>query len=366
MLSFVRFSFLLILVITSSSLVTYAQVCSQKAGPAVEMQIRLSFDDRSAFQGDSINTGSVNVQNDASHRAGSASAETQNAGANMQIRVQLQDAFGSSSLQESSPSSDGRVTFRVCSKVNYRVRVFGPDIDEALVEGVDPGRTDRIMNIVLHHKRSTLQSNAGTATVSATRLQVPPKAQKELDHGNSALADGRLKDAQKNFEKAIEIYPEFDQAYNNLGVVLMQTGDSKGGEVAFSKAIAINDHFARAYVNLAKIRLSEKNYQKAEDLLRKATSADPLNAQTLFLAEEAAFFQGKGDQVIADARKIHTLDHEKYALCHFMAARALEGKSLHDQALEEYRLFLKEAPNDPNAKTAQLEIKQIQKNRETH
>ena len=364
MSSSVRSSLLLTLV--SFALLAQGQMCSQKAGPAVEMQIRLSFDDRSAFQGDSINTGSVNVQNDASHRTGSASAETQNAGANMQIRVQLQDAFGSSALQENSPGSDGRVTFRVCSKVNYRVRVFGPDIDEALVEGVDPGRTDRIMNIMLHHKRSTVQPNASTAMVSARRLQVPPKAQKELDHGNNALADGRLKDAQKNFEKAIELYPEFDQAYNNLGVVLMQTGDGKGGEAAFSKAIEINDHFARAYVNLAKIRLSEKKYPAAEELLRKATTADPLNVQALFLAEEAAFFQGKGDQVIADARKIHTLDHEKFALCHFMAARALEGQSFHDQALEEYRLFLKEAPTDPNAQTAQREVKQIQKNREAH
>jgi len=344
----------------------HAQFCSQKAGPAVEMQIRLSFDDRSAFQGESVNSGSVNVQNDAAHRTGSASAEARNAGADMQIRVQLQDAFGSSTLQESSPSSDGRVTFRVCSKVNYRVRVFGPDIDEALVEGVDPGRTDRIMNIMLHHKRSTVQPNASTAMVSAKRLQIPPKAQKELDHGNDALADGRLKDAQKRFEKAIEIYPEFDQAYNNLGVVLMQTGDSKGGEAAFAKAIEINDHFARAYVNLAKIRLSERKYPAAEDLLRKATSADPLNAQALFLAEEAAFFQGKGDQVIADAHKIHTLDHEKFALCHFMAARALEGKGLHDQALDEYHLFLKEAPSDPNVQTAQREMKQIQRNRDSH
>src|SRR5438094_7244475 len=118
--------------VVSSTVMGYAQFCSQKAGPAVEMQIRLAFDDRSAFQGDSINTGSVNVQNDASHRSGSASAESRNAGSDMQIRVQLQDAFGSSTLQESSPSSDGRVTFRVCSKVNYRVRVFGPDIDESL------------------------------------------------------------------------------------------------------------------------------------------------------------------------------------------------------------------------------------------
>src|SRR5262249_33621352 len=154
-----------------------------------------------------------------------ASAEARNAGADMQIRVQLQDAFGSSTLQESSPSSDGRVTFRVCSKVNYRVRVFGPDIDEALVEDVDPGRTDRIMNIMLHHKRSTVQPNAGTAMVSAKRLQVPPKAQKELDKGNEALKNKRLDDARSHYTKAIELYPGFDEAENNLGITLMQEGD---------------------------------------------------------------------------------------------------------------------------------------------
>jgi hypothetical protein len=338
----------------------HAQFCSQKAGPAVEMQIRLSFDDRSAFQGESANTGSVNVQNDAAHRGGSASAETRNAGADMQIRVQLQDAFGSSTLQESSPGSDGRVTFRVCSKVNYRVRVFGPDIDEALVEGVDPGRTDRIMNIMLHHKRSAVQPNTSAAMVSARRLQVPAKAQKELEKGDKALKNKKLADARRYYTKAIELYPGFDEAENNLGITLMQEGDRSAGKAAFERAVAINDHFAPAYVNLAKIAVDEKRFTDAYALAKQALATEPLSPGGLFVATEAAFFTGDYNQTVGYTHSLHSLPHKQYALAHFLAAKSLEAQNQPAAAIGEYQNFLTEDSLDPNAERARERLRLLQ------
>jgi tetratricopeptide (TPR) repeat protein len=345
-----------------------AQVCNQNAGAPVEMQVRLTFADNTTL-GDPQYTGH-SAEDESSQRGNTTGSDHPvNQAANMQIRVRLQDPSGSN-LREASPNSEGLVVFHTCSLLVYRVSVYGADIEDTAVDDLQPGRGDRVTTIVLRRKKTQSELKAANTTmVDAKRLHVPAKAQKELDKGNSALAAGDFKDARKGFEKAIELYPEFDQAYNNLGVVLMQTGEPEAGEKAFLKAVELNDHFARAYINLAKIRLSQRKYADAEDLLVKALTSDPLNAQAVFLEEEAAFFSGKMDQVIADARKLHTLEHEKYGLGHFLAGKALQSKGQIDEAAAEYKTFLKEAPDDPNATAARSAIKQIgeqQKNETRH
>jgi len=324
-------------------------LCGRTTGSAIDMQIRLSFEDNGA-EGESGN-GSIDIQNDSAHRQGNASEARNIDFATMQIRVQLQDAQGVP-LQETTPRSDGKVTLRVCSRSAYRVRVTGADIEESVADDVQPGRGDRIMTMVLHHKGNNQKSKPGKGTISVNRLRVPKKAQKELEQGNRALAKGKLEDAKRDFERAIEFYPAYDQAYNNLGVVLMQTGDRETGQQAFEKAVALNDHFAHAYLNLAKIAIDDKQYAKACDLARKSLSSEPLNPGALFVAAEASFFTHSFSDTVTYTRTLHTLPHEKFALAHFLSGKGLEAQNLPAQALAEYELFLKEDPSDSNAPKA--------------
>ena len=41
-----------------------------------------------------------------------------------------------------------------------------------------------------------------------------------LHQGVTAQKEGKLEEAEKSYKKAIEIKPDFVEAYNNLGVVL--------------------------------------------------------------------------------------------------------------------------------------------------
>ena len=349
--------FLVVLGVANSS-VAQSLMCGRTAGAPVDMQIRLTFDESAAEEG-SENAGGVDIQNDSAHRAGNAS---QTAGVDfttMQIRVQLQDAQGVP-LQETTPRSDGKVTLRVCSRSAYRLRVTGADIEESVADDVQPGRGDRLMTIVLHHKGSKQKPKAGKGTIAVNRLRVPKKAQKELEQGDRELAKGHLQRAKASFEKAIEIYPSYDQAYNNLGVALMQTGDRQGGKQAFEKAVALNDHFARAYLNLAKIAIDDKQYAKACELARKSLSSEPLNPAALFVAAEASFFTRSFSDTVTYTRTLHTLPHEQFALAHFLSGKGLEAQSLPAQALSEYELFLKEDPSDSNAPKALEAIRALQ------
>ena len=61
---------------------------------------------------------------------------------------------------------------------------------------------------------------------------------------------GKLKDAEFSYRKAIEIKPDFAEAYYNLGNVLRDLGKLQDAEKSYRKAIEINPNFAYAYYNI--------------------------------------------------------------------------------------------------------------------
>ncbi len=271
----------------------------------------------------------------------------------MQIRVQVIGDSGSTT-GEKSPNSEGYASFNVVGEIRqgqnrffpgYRVRVFGPDIEETWAENVQPGIGDRFLNITIRRKgeKAEKQPKDSKSTVSASALAIPGKAQKEFDKGNEALSDDKLDKAKEHFQKAAELYPNFDLAYNNLGVVLMKMGDKAGGKQAFEKALAINEKSARAYVNLAKIDVQEQKYEDAIALFNRSLSIEPLNTEALNGVCQSGVLVKKFDQVVGAAKKIHSLPHDNLPMCHFAAGLAYQNLNKPADALAEYNLYLKEA-----------------------
>ncbi len=289
----------------------------------------------------------------------------------MQIRVQVLNSDGST-VGEQSPNSEGLVRMRVLGSVGsglrreyavYRIRVFGAEIDEAWLEDVEPGRGGSMVTIQIHRKGDKEhEEKGGGATVSAASLAAPPKAQNELEKGNDFLAKKDYVSALAHFQKATDIYPKFDQAWNNLGVVKVKMGDTTGGQAAFQKALDTNDKFARAYVNLARIDMMNHDYAKAGERLTKSLSLEPLNPDALSMSCEAALIEGKTTEVVSASVRLHSLPHEGYALCHFAAGLAYTNLNKPEDAVKEYEMFVKETPGDSAlVQKAQANIAELNK-----
>jgi tetratricopeptide (TPR) repeat protein len=325
-----------------------------------QMQIQLTIEAAMDDSADS-NVGVADAANNSTHGSGSSSGEhSHQFSPDMNIRVELQDSFGTR-VGDAVPNGEGRASFTVCPRAEFRLRVTGSFIEEATAENLSPGRGDHMVNIALHRKGDrNANKKGGKGAVSASRLRIPRSAQKEMDRGNAALAGKDLPSARSHFEKAIALYKDFDQAYNNLGVVLMQQGDLAGGETAFAKAISVNDHFARALTNLARIALDRKDFGKALTLAQRSLSSEPLNPKTLLVGTEAAYFSGDYDTAVGFVRTLHSLPHQGMGLAHYLSGRSLEKQGHYQQAISEYHTFLAEDPNDPNVSQAQMAISELE------
>ena len=84
----------------------------------------------------------------------------------------------------------------------------------------------------------------------------------------------------KCFNESIKINPNFDVAYNNLGIVLRDLGKSDEAEKNFLKSIDLNPKNSDPYNNLGLI-YKEKDLKKAQVFFEKSLEINPKNFLTL-------------------------------------------------------------------------------------
>jgi tetratricopeptide (TPR) repeat protein len=84
-----------------------------------------------------------------------------------------------------------------------------------------------------------------------------------------------------------------------------------------------------------------------------------LNAWALAYSAYAELQLHKFNDAIAHARKAHSVPRDGLASVHSVAGRALEEKQQMTEALEEYRLYLREDANGRDAERAHKAIARL-------
>jgi len=269
-----------------------------------------------------------------------------------QVQVQLLSA-GNTPLGEQFTSGMGEVKFPGLAPGRYLLRVSGTMIEDSVseFEVIGEGFQTEYVYVKLLASKPAAASRQGT--VSAQTLNVTEKARKELEKGNEEVRRQQWAAAELHFRRAIEAYPDYAAAYNNLGVVCMQTKDYACARDGWEKAVQLDSGNAQAFFNLARLRTAEGNFESAEALLQKSLAIDPTNSEGLLLLGNTELMLGKFDLALLYARKVDTVSHQGAPVAHLIAGNALEGQKKFEEAAAEYRALLQEAPNDPAAARAQ-------------
>jgi len=277
--------------------------------------------------------------------------------------VELMDAVGgSSALDKQITDQDGRVEFNTITGA-HRIRITGDDIHP--YEGdfeIVPTESYHIENIGVRRKSEGGTTSAEAMnTVPAIRLKIPDSARKEFENGSKAREEQRWGESREHFQAAVDLYPDYDLAYNGLGVACSQLNDIPAARRAFLKATELNDKFAGAQRNLARILLSERNYQEVASLLNRSLNVEPMNAWALTNAAYAELQLHRFKEAAEHALRVHGLPHDGLANAHVIAGYALEALGQQQEAAEQWRLYLKEDPKGPNAKRAQEAVARLTK-----
>jgi Tfp pilus assembly protein PilF len=274
------------------------------------------------------------------------------------VHVLLLDSW-SMIVAEQDTKQGGVLQFFTQPGLHY-LRVTGDKVEfQEFGFDIRPNESSHTETVYVTAKTAVADRSPATDAVPAVRLKIPKKAKKEFEKGVKALERQDWGEARARFQAAVNEYPQFDLAYNGLGLVALSTGDFTAAEAALELAIKFNDSYADAYRNLARVRLAQNDYVRADPLLQKSLSFDPRSPWALSYAALTELQLGKPDDAIAHTRSLHLLPHLGYASAHLIAARAWEQKGLANEAISEYELYLKEDPAGPNAQRARAAIARI-------
>lgn len=280
-----------------------------------------------------------------------------------QIRVALMNDSGIP-LNDTFTDAEGRATFHVDFPGQYQVQVSGSPIKGKSVAAFRVDDMDKSKTIFVHVKPAGEPASAATKpntqpVTSAAELRVPGDARKAFHKGMDAWEHNDYPKAAEFFERCVAIYPEYDTAYNNLGVMYYQMKQTEKARAAFEKSVALNDRNADADRNLARILIHDGDFPRAEELLKKSLVVEPLNPVSLTLICVAEIQTGDDDDVLMNARKVHSLPHEGYSIVHYVAGQALEHKGEPQAARAEYETYLQESPSGPEASQVKTALTRI-------
>src|ERR1700678_1672909 len=200
------------------------------------------------------------------------------------------------------------------------------------------------------------------STVSATSLNAPEPARKAYGKGVNALNDEKWAAAQKNLEKAVEIDPNYAQAWSDLGEVLQRQSMPTKARAALEKSVQADPKYIRPYIQLTMLNLQEKRMEDAIAIGGRAVAMNPQEFPQLYFYYAVANFNLKHmDVAETSARRATELDsgHE-IPRAELLLASVLVAKGDRSGALQHFRKYLEIVPKAQDAEQVKKAIAQLE------
>jgi tetratricopeptide (TPR) repeat protein len=145
--------------------------------------------------------------------------------------------------------------------------------------------------------------------------------------------------AIREYEKSVELAPDYAPAYNLLGYAHRASGEFGQAEQAFKKYIALIPNDPNPYDSYAELLMKMGRFDESIAMYRKALATDPHFANSRFGIASNLMYQGKPEEGRAELWKLHQAarndGERRTALFGAAVIYADEGKL--DQALAELK-----------------------------
>jgi ankyrin repeat protein/cytochrome c-type biogenesis protein CcmH/NrfG len=132
-------------------------------------------------------------------------------------------------------------------------------------------------------------------------------------------------------------------AYNKRGCAYADKGDYDRAISDFDKALELDPNYAFAYSNRGYAYADKGDYDRAISDLDKALELDPRYAEAYLNRGLACYRKGSYDRAISDFDKALELN-PKLALAYLNRGNAYRHKSDYDRAISDYKKFIELAP----------------------
>jgi tetratricopeptide (TPR) repeat protein len=282
--------------------------------------------------------------------AGSVSLPDGNPAARINVRISGQTGLN----LETTTDNSGRYQFQVPGG-RYRLSAVNPQAPEQSTDNIeaDTSRTAGNRLVVNLYLRTTTKTTGGAApgvvSVAEGSQQIPKEARKAYEDGVKMRGRHHADKALASFDRAIEIYPDYFQAFAERGELRITRSQIDQALADFEQALRLNKDYGPALRGAGYCKLEQQRFNEAVGYLERATSTEPGIANShLFLgiANLALDRREPARRALLEALKI---DARGAVTAHIYLADLYTRENKFKDAADELRAYLTARPEAPNA-----------------
>ncbi len=206
-------------------------------------------------------------------------------------------------------------------------------------------------------------ANVQGTTISATSAMAPKDARKAMEKGQNALKKDKWDEAQKEFQKAVQIYPRYAVAWVELGRVQEYQKDVEDARKSYAAALEADGKLVTPYLALASMAAREHKWQEVADHTDHVLNLNPVDFPQAYLLNSMSNYYLKNLDV-AEKSAREGLNHD--AEHHFPKMNEVLGAVLAQKqdyagAAEQLRQYLRHSPDGSDAETARKQLADLEK-----
>jgi len=208
--------------------------------------------------------------------------------------------------------------------------------------------TPSVVSISLREKIDSAARSNTSVSVSELNARIPGAAQKEFEKATKLAANKDIEGAIAHLRKAIEIYPQFVMAYNDLGTQLLASGKLDEAAEVLEKAVALDSKAFNPALNLGIVLVLQHKFSEAATALSAATSLEPNSPAARLYAGLAAAGLGSFETAEKELKAAHELGGAKFAIALYHLGQVYLSKGDKQSALTSFESYLREVPDAAN------------------
>lgn len=213
--------------------------------------------------------------------------------------------------------------------------------------------------VMLRFADNTSEKSRPGNNISVQQLKVPDEARKQYERAVEETARQNTDKAQSRLSQALARYSCYSDALTLKSVLDLQAGRNALAANQAQQAIHCDATNSKAYFVLGSVFNAQQQYESAVRTLNEGIRFQPDAWQPYYELGKALFALHRDGEALSQFQRAETLSHNSFAPIHTAMATVLLDMKDYQNARAQLFMFLKAAPNHPDAEKVKTLLTQI-------